>query len=292
MRPLHILYALLVVAMWGGNFIAAKVALEHFPPFFLTTLRFVCVAVLLVPFLPRLNRAQAKIILAIGFLNAMHFSLPYVALSMGLNIASTAITAQLGIPFSCMVAAFVLNDKLGPWRSAGMALSFVGMLIVFGAPNVLEHKAAFFAVLTGAVFWGTCNILLKHVKGLGMLQMMGWMAVVTTPFVAFFSLIFEPGAWHTLRNIPDDALIGLVYTVLISTIVAHSWWYLLMQTYPVSYVAPYSLMTPVAGALFALWFFDEVITWQIMVGGLITLVGVGIIVARRPKLVVPEAEAV
>jgi len=292
MRPLHIVYALLVVAIWGGNFIAAKMALSHFPPFFLTSLRFVCVALLLLPLLPRLNKAQIKIIAAIGLLNAMHFSLPYLGMALGLNIASTAITAQLGIPFSCLLSAIVLKDKLGPWRSAGMVISFIGMLIVFGAPNVLDHHAGFFAVLAGAVFWGTCNILLKHVQGLGMLQMLGWMAVFTTPFVTLISLIFEPGAWHSLYGVPIHAWLGLAYTVLISTIIAHSWWYLLLQSYPVSYVAPYSLMTPIAGALFALWFFGEQITWEIIVGGLITLIGVGIIVVRRPKLVVPEAESV
>jgi O-acetylserine/cysteine efflux transporter len=290
MRPLHILISILVVAIWGGNFIAAKLALSHFPPFFLTGLRFLCVAVLLLPFVPRPDRKQMLAISTIGLFNAMHFSLPYLGMALGLNIASTAITAQLGIPFSCLLAALLMNDKLGKWRTTGLIISFAGMLIVFGEPNVLDHQAGFFAVLVGAIFWGTCNILLKRIKGLGMLQMLAWMAVFTIPPVFAISFIFEPTAYETLYNIPHHAALGLAYTVLISTVIAHSWWYFLLQNYPVTYVAPYSLMTPVCGALFALWFFDEAITWQIIVGGLITLIGVGIIVMRRPKLAMLESE--
>jgi O-acetylserine/cysteine efflux transporter len=222
----------------------------------------------------------------------MHFSLPYLGMQLGLNVASTAITAQLGIPFSCLLGAIIMNDKLGRWRTLGMVISFGGMLIVFGEPNVLDHKDGFLCVLIGAVFWGICNVLLKQVKGIAMLQMLAWMAVFTVPPVLIISFIFEPGAWHTLYNIPHSALMGLLYTVLISTVIAHSGWYFLLQTYPITYVAPYSLMTPVAGALFALWFFGEVITFNLILGGFITLAGVAIIVARRPKIAILEPESV
>ncbi len=43
MKPRDITLALLLVAIWGANFTAIKVALEHTPPFALATLH--CVAV-------------------------------------------------------------------------------------------------------------------------------------------------------------------------------------------------------------------------------------------------------
>ena len=45
MKPKHIALALLVAALWGINFVAIKIGLKDFPPFLLSALRFLAVAV-------------------------------------------------------------------------------------------------------------------------------------------------------------------------------------------------------------------------------------------------------
>lgn len=288
MPLLHIFFALLVCVIWGGNFVAAKIALTHFPPFFLTALRFFFAGLILVALVPRPPQTQMKLIGKISLLNTLHFSLPYVGMSMGLTIASTSITAQLGVPFSCLLGAFFLKDRLGLWRSLGLTTAFGGMVIVMGAPDIGENQIAFFLVLAGAFFWASTNILMKHVRGVSALSMMAWMSLFSTPQLFIISLLFEPGAWHTLTNIPVNSILALIYTVILSTIVAHGLWYHLLTKHPVSLVAPWSLLVPALGTIFGLWFFGEVVTWHIIVGGLITLAGIAIIVIRRPKLAVLE----
>ena len=49
----HLGLALAVVAIWGTNFVAIKVALRELPPLLLCAVRFICVAVPAVFFLPR-----------------------------------------------------------------------------------------------------------------------------------------------------------------------------------------------------------------------------------------------
>lgn len=284
MRPLDILFALLVVIVWAGNFVAAKFSLEHFPPVFLTMLRFVFTAALIVPFVKKPKPGDMKTILFIAMLSTMHFTLPYAGMSLGLNIASTAITAQLGVPFSCLIGAIALKDRLGPVRIGGMVIAFAGMGIVVGTPNVLDHQLGFFLTLAGAFFWGMSNVAMKRTSGMTLMQILAWMSLLTAPQLAILSLIFEPGAWHTLSYVPQTAALALVYTIVISTIVGHGLWYYLLRKHPVSYVAPYSLLVPVLGAVFGQIFFQETITWHILVGGAITIAGVAILVIRRPKL--------
>lgn len=292
MRPIYIFAALLVTFIWGGNFVAAKFALEHFPPFFLTAMRFVFAALILIAIVPVPDRSQMPLIAKISVLNTLHFSLPYVGMSMGLSIASTSITAQLGVPFSCMLGAVFLKDRLGPWRSVGLAIAFGGMFIVFGTPNIVDHRLAFFLTLAGAFFWATTNIMMKHVRAVGALSMMAWMSLFSAPQLLVISLVLEPGAFHTLAYVPASPLLALLYTVVMSTIVAHGLWYKLLVTHPITYVAPFSLLVPVLGTLLGMVIFHEAITWHIMVGGLITLAGIAIIVLRRPKLATLEPESV
>lgn len=269
---------------WGGNFVAAKFSLYHFPPFFLTTLRFFLTALLLAPFVPKLARAQMMPVFQIATLNTLHFSLPFVAMAMGLSIASTSVTTQLGVPFSCLIGALFFHDRLGPWRTLGMVTSFGGMVIVFGAPEIAGHQTAFFCALVAAFFWGLTNILMKYIKGVGMFQMLAWMSLFSTPQLLILSLIFEPGAWQTLLDVPLNAALGIAYTVIFSTLGAYGLWFWLLQRHPISLVTPYSLLTPIIGTVLAQVFFQEALSVDVLIGGAVTIAGVAVIVIRRPKL--------
>ena len=57
MKPQHLALMLLCQFIWGVNFVAAKIGLQHFEPLFFVALRFSIVALLLLPFvgLPRKN---------------------------------------------------------------------------------------------------------------------------------------------------------------------------------------------------------------------------------------------
>lgn len=291
MRPAHACLALLVACLWGGNFIAAKISLEHFPPIFLIALRFALTAAVLLPFVPRLTRAQMPSIAVMSALNALHFSLPYIALAGGLSVAATAITTQLGVPFSCLMAALFLKDRLGPWRSLGMAVAFGGMFIVFGAPEIESHRSVWLCALAAAFFWGAANLYTKHVNTSGMMQMLAWTSLLTTPQLLIVAAILEPGAWATLENVPLSAALGLAYSVVASTIVAYGLWNWLLRAHPVSQVTPFSLLTPIIGSFLAELFFAERLSPDMLLGGAVTLAGVAVIVLRRPKLV-PRDEPV
>ena len=42
MKPIHIFQALIVVLVWGVNFVVIRWGLNEVPPFLLATLRFIC----------------------------------------------------------------------------------------------------------------------------------------------------------------------------------------------------------------------------------------------------------
>jgi O-acetylserine/cysteine efflux transporter len=60
-------------------------------------------------------------------------------------------------------------------------------------------------------------------------------------------------------------------------------WYSLMAKHPVSQVVPYSLLIPVFGLTFTHLAFTEPLTMQFILGGLCTIIGVAIIILRRPE---------
>lgn len=282
----HILLAILVTILWGSNFVAAKFGLLEVPPFLLTGIRFLFVALLLVPFVPRPRVIWQKLLI-FSILGTLHFSLGYVALGMGLDIATVVITTQLAVPFSCLMGVIFFKDRVGLWRILGMLISFMGIAIITGAPGVTGDPTAFFIVLAGAFFWGASNIMIKTMDGANVLSLLAWMALLCVPQLFALSWLFEDHSqFARLTDISMFAAGSIVYTVVASTLLGHGLWVWLMQKHPVSYVAPFSLLVPFFGIAMGQLFFKEPLSTQVILGGLLTILGVAIIVIRRPKTAV------
>ncbi len=284
MRLIDGILATLVVALWGINFVAAKFGMQHFPPFFLTAMRFTLVAAMLVPFFPRPGKAALFRIFQLSLsLGTLHFALLFGALYHGLDISTCTILTQLGTPFTCALGAFFFKDRLGIWRISGILISFIGIMLVVGTPNIASNQLGFWLAICGAFAWGVSNILMKRIEPMSIFSLLGWMALFAVPMLMVLSLVFEHPSIELIKTTPWPPVLGLLYTVFCSTLVAYGIWYRLLLRFDVSQVAPFALLTPVFGIGAAQVFFHEELTWHLLVGGLVTMIGVGIIVIRRPK---------
>ena len=126
--------ALLVVFLWGLNFVAGKLALAELPPFALTTIRFSVAGLLLAPlFRARLEQIPRLAILA-ATLGVGHFALLFVGLRDA-DAGSAAVTIQLGVPFSVLLAWAWFGDRPDRRCVIGMALAFAGVALLAGAPG-------------------------------------------------------------------------------------------------------------------------------------------------------------
>ena len=65
MRTIDILLVISINLAWGLAFISAKIGVNEFPPFLFTTMRFLIIAVLLIPFL-KIHHGQMINILIIS----------------------------------------------------------------------------------------------------------------------------------------------------------------------------------------------------------------------------------
>ena len=127
---------------------------------------------------------------------------------------------------------------------------------------------------------------MKRIHNVGVFPMLAWMSLFSVPQILIVSWLLEDAQMHLLATLPLSAFLGALYAAVGSTIVAYGLWYYLMKKYDVSQVSPFSLLSPVFGITLGQVFFHEPLSAQMIAGGLITILGVGIIVFRRPKLVV------
>ena len=280
----HMLLAAMITLLWGGNFIVSKFGMHYLPPFLLSSIRFAAVGLVLIPFVPRPSKKDWRPIALMSFvLGTCHLALVLSGMNHGLDIATTVITIQLGTPFACALGAIFFNDKLGPWRTGGLMVAFIGIIVVVGTPSVSQNYLGFLLTLAAALAFGGATILMRQTRDIPILSVLGWMSLMTVPQTLLISFLFENPSLAMLQDAPLYSWLAISYSVFCSTILAYGSWYWLLARYEVSQVTPFALLVPIFGISMGQIFYHEGLSVQTMIGGLITIIGVGIIIIRRPR---------
>ena len=288
-RPQHVALYVLVMVVWALNFPVAKVGLAQLPPMFLIALRFILVAVLLLPFVPRPTGRWRQVFLISVTLGFLHFALMFTGLDR-LDAATAAITIQLQVPFASILAAVFLGDRLGWRRALGMVIAFVGVAFIAGEPRLQGQYLALALVIAAGIAWSVGNLQVKLLDGVSGMTLIAWSAVFAAPQLLLGSLIFEQGHQAAVAAADWRALFSVAYQAVFVVVLGYGIWYWLLQRYEVNQSMPFTLLVPPLAVIASVVFLDEALTTPMILGGLMTVLGVGIITLRRPRTAAPEAE--
>jgi len=284
MKLTDILALLVVILVWGMNFIAIKVSVELAPPLMVSAIRFAIAGLILVLWVP-FPRQQFKAIVVLSvIMGGFYFSMLFVGLR-GVDVAVAAIITQLGVPFSAIIARIFLNDVFGWRRAMGMFIAFAGVAMIAGSPETATQTGALLLVLGSALAWGAGNVWAKHIGTINPLSLIAWMSLISSPLVAASSWFVETGQINILKELSLDFWLAVSYSAIASSVVGYGIWYHMVQKYGVTAVTPYNLMTPVVAVMAGVIILGEDITPEKIAGGILTLFGVAVIQLRwrRPS---------
>jgi O-acetylserine/cysteine efflux transporter len=174
------------------------------------------------------------------------------------------------------------------WRRwLGISLSFVGIVVLGFNPDVLASWQGLVLLVIAAFICAVGLVAIKRVHRLEPLELQAWLAWASLPLLLPLSLLLEDGQVASLRSAGTIGWSALLYTALLSSLFAHTAYFALIRRYPVSSVAPVTVLTPLLGVLFSVLLLGDRLDWRMVAGGLMTLSGVVVIVAREGKAAAP-----
>jgi O-acetylserine/cysteine efflux transporter len=286
---------LLICIAWALNFLTSAYALREIPPFLFTAVRLAILALLLGAFVKPPAPGQWPRLIAVALCNGvLHFGLSFWALHLAGNLSSPAIVMQSYVPMAALLAWWWLGERFG-WRTGlAIALSFAGVLVLGFDPMVFARPASLLLMLVSALFLAIGTVLMRPLKGLGMVSQQGWTAIIGLLPLLALSALFEPGGFTALREASWIGWGGAVYAALFSSLLGHGLYYALVQRHPIAQVTPWLLLTPVLAVMLGLLFYGDHPGPQLWIGGAMVLGGVLLIALRalaraRPM---PPAEAI
>ncbi len=269
----HLLLVLLVDAVWGFNYVAAKVGVDVIPPIWFTGIRFLIVAVLLAPAL-RWRRGQMRTMLGVSvFSGVLHFALTFTGLKLAGDVSTVAIASQLGTPIATIMAMVLLHERVRWKRGLGIILTIGGVAFLSFDPRVFAYIDAVILITLASCSMAYGQILMRRLRNIGVFTAQAWIALISSPGLFLVSLIFETGQFESMAAASTTVWAAAAYTAIGASVIGHGGMYFLLQRYPITLVAPMLTLSPVMGVFAGIMIMGDVLTPKMIVGGLIALAG-------------------
>jgi O-acetylserine/cysteine efflux transporter len=287
-KPAHLLLALLIMVIWGANFVVAKLGLSELPPMMLIGIRFAVVGVLLVPFTPFPHGKMLQIFGLSVVLGTVHFGLMFTGIN-GVDAGVASVAIQLQVPFAAILAAVLFKDRFGWRRTAGMVLAFAGIALIAGEPRMQSSLVSLGLVIAASLVWAVSNIQVKYIGEINSLSLTGWMGLMAAPQLLFWSYVLEDGHVQAIENAGWAGWGAILYMAVLVSVVGYGLWYYLVPRYSVNQTMPFTLLVPIFGVFSGVIFLQEQLTLPMAAGSVMTLAGVAIIILRRPGITRPDS---
>jgi O-acetylserine/cysteine efflux transporter len=291
----HLLLVLLVIIVWGINFIFVKLALDEISPLLLCALRFLLASVPAIFFVKPPNIPFKMVAAYAFFMFGLQFSLVFMGMHVGMTPGMASLLMQVQVFFSMFFAVLMFGEQPKMGQVLGALVSFGGIGLV--ALHFDQHVSflGFLCILGAAASWGIGNLVAKKMKATNLIAVIVWGSfIICLPMFAAALLIEGPhamvSAYHHLTWKGGSALLYIVY---VSTWVGYGVWNWLLERYPVNVVVPFTLLIPLVGILSSILVFGEPFQLWKLVAGILVISGlcINIVSTRLFGLKIPQKMA-
>ena len=286
--PISTLYLKLIAVpiLWGGTFIAGRIASAQLPAASSAWLRFLFASVSLLLILhfseglrtlSSLTKRQFLATAALGATGILSYNLFFFNALALIPASRTAMFVALNPVITILLATIFLGERLRALRWFGVALALVGVLTVvtrgdFG--RIVQSFGRGECLMLGAVSsWAIYTLIGRSVLG-------GLSPLLATTCASlwgtlFLSVVAAPTLVAVnLPQISGAVWASLVFLGVLGTALAFVWYYEGIQKLGTARAVIFNNLVPIFGVLLAWLILGEAIDASLLVGGSLAIAGV------------------
>ena len=266
--------ALVVVVVWGLNFVVMKWGLATLSPLVLCALRFLAASLPFLLFVRPPRHLSWGVMAAYGLVQGVgQFGLLFTGMQLGMPAGMSSVVLQTQAFITMLMAAALLGETPHRWQWLGLCIA-IGGLVFIGAAHGDGASgmtlAGFLLTVGAAAMWAGSNLLTRVAARQGPYEPVSfivWSSVFPIVPLLLLACVVDgtEAVVQQLRGLGGRELGVVAYLALLSTLLGYGLWTRLLQRYAASIVAPLSLLVPVVGLLSAMLLLGERPTaWQWM----------------------------
>ena len=290
----HLSLAVLVTLVWGVNFPITKLGLRAIDPFVLTGIRFALAALPLVFFIKR-PAVKFSYVVAYGIIFGLGmWGVINYGIQVGVSPGIASLIIQLSVFFTMGWGFLLFKEKIRGAQMLGAVLALIGLAGIISTQEGNHAVLGVMLIVLSAVAWSVGNVIIKKSGVKEIFSFMVWASLIP-PIPLFLTawVMHGSAAFEGLQASLDlTAVLSILFQVYLATHFAYWGWNSLLKLYPVSTVAPLSLLIPVFGIASSMLILDERISTPNLISIGIIIVGLAVGLYRRPVNVVTTGQGV
>jgi drug/metabolite transporter (DMT)-like permease len=174
------------------------------------------------------------------------------------------------------------------WTFLGLFTGFVGIFILIGPAEFTGGTASLdtvgvIALLFACLFWALGSVYSKHAD-LPKSSLMTTGAQMLMGSLGLFAVSLATGELHGWNpaSVTTQSLMGLVYLIMVGSLIGFVSYGWLLQNAPISLVATYAYVNPIVAVLLGNWFASEPLEPRIWLAAAIIVGSVVFINRSKP----------
>jgi len=278
MTQVHLLIAVTVACLWGFNFSVIKLGVDGMDPLILAGLRFTFAAIPAVFFIKRPN-VTWSVLAGYGLTFGVGvWGMLTLSIHLGVSAGMSSLILQSSAFISVLLGVFFLKEKVTVLRKIGLLISLSGLALIFtlqdGSVTLIGILFACFASLSFSIV----GLIIKKVTINDMFAFVVWSCIFAPIplFVLSFILNGTSGYAELINNMNYLNAFSVLFQAYPVTLLGYWLWNKLVAHYPISTMAPLTLLVPLFALLGSVIFYNEQIGMIKLLAYLFILSGVAL----------------
>lgn len=279
MKPSDLVQALVVVSIWGFNFVVIKWGVADVPPLLLGALRFSLLALGGI-FWVAPPRLPWRWLLAYGMtVGVGQFACLFCAIKFGMPAGLASVVLQSQAFFTMLFARVSLGERWQRSQLLGLVLAAAGLVLIGTTHGTSMTVVGFVLTILAAVSWAASNVVVRLIGKAGLtvepLGLVVWSGLVPPLPFLLLSLWLEGGVTDltALEHFSWSSFASVAYLAFAASMLGYGIWSRLLARYPANAVAPFSLLAPLVALAASTTLLGERLNTLQAVGSVLLLIG-------------------
>jgi len=274
----HLLILLFIAIAHGSAFPITKLVLNNsVPPILMASLRMGLVLIILIPFwkfkIPEKKYLPSLISFSIS-MGVMVYVFMTLALYYSNIISPVIVGSQLAIPFGILASAFMLNENISPKKWFFIFSAFIGVLIIFIDPKLVDNFLGLFFASLMALAFAFAQVFSRQLRDLDISLTNAFTGLFGFIILLILSFFIEGDTISTIKSITFNSWFLILYQAVVVSLGAHLMMFYLYKFYTVGQIFPSYSLFPIFGIALSFLIFGEVPTTLFILGGIIVITSV------------------
>jgi drug/metabolite transporter (DMT)-like permease len=298
MTPLAWAALVVVYVVWGSTYLGIEIVIETMPTLVSAGVRFLVAAVLLAAFLaarigPGVLRVSRRQLGSAALVGVLLLTGGNGLVSVAQQHISSGLAALLvaAVPLWLVVLRTVGGDRTPPATLAGVVTGFAGVALLSVLPGGGTSGSTFgvVVILCASLSWSVGSFLAGRLP-MPASSFAASVYEMAAGGLALLALGIGRGESLDPAAISGRSWLALGYLIVFGSLLGFTSYAWLLGNAPLSIVGTYAYVNPVVAVLLGALVLNESVTWEMLLGGGIIVLGVGIVVSTesRPRSTTPR----